>query len=304
MGAIKQLGYLGFAVSDLPRWEAYATTVLGLELSRRFVDGGFSLRHDDQEQRLFIRPGDAETQDDLDVLGFEAEDDEALASVASRLTAAGVAVEQARDTDAQARGVQRLLRFREPGGTACEFYVGPAAAATPFAREVVRGGFVAGAQGFGHLALRANDMQASERFFCDVLGAKLSDRIITRIGELDVRITFLHFNARHHSVALGAGLPKHLHHFMLQLNDLRDVGLAMDRMVDHGVRIVQTLGQHPNDKMISFYSETPSGFEVELGWGGRTITEGWQPETHGIWTEWGHRPPAMFARSGRAREAR
>jgi hypothetical protein len=116
---------------------------------------------------------------------------------------------------------------------------------------------------------------------------------------MDIRITFMHFNARHHSIALGAGLPKHLHHFMLQLNDMRDVGLALDRVVDHGVRVVQTLGQHPNDKMISFYSETPSGFEVELGWGGRTITEGWEPETHGIWTEWGHRPPAMQARSGR-----
>ena len=138
------------------------------------------------------------------------------------------------------------------------------------------------------------------RFFCDVLGAKLSDRIITRIGGAEVRITFLHFNERHHSIALGAGLPKHLHHFMLQLNDLRDLGRALDRVVDHGVRVVQTLGQHPNDKMISFYAETPSGFEVELGWGGRTITSDWQPETHAVWTEWGHRPPTMQARSGRA----
>ena len=102
------------------------------------------------------------------------------------------------------------------------------------------------------------------------------------------------------AIALGAGLPKHLHHFMLQLNDLRDLGRALDRVVDHGVRVVQTLGQHPNDKMISFYAETPSGFEVELGWGGRTITSDWQPETHAVWTEWGHRPPTMQARSGRA----
>ena len=166
--------------------------------------------------------------------------------------------------------------------------------------DVVRGGFVAGAQGFGHLALRARDMATSTRFFCDVLGARLSDRIITRIGDMDVHITFLHWNERHHSLALGEGLPKHIHHFMLQLRDVRDVGLALDRMVDHGVRVVQTLGQHPNDKMVSFYSETPSGFEVELGWGGRTITEGWLPETHGVWTEWGHRPPAQLARaSGR-----
>lgn len=307
MGGIVQLGYLGFVVSDLARWEAYATGVLGLQLARRFPDGGFSLRHDAQAERVFIRPpspGRRDEVDDLDVLGFEAEDDAAFDALAERLLAADADVEAAADADASARGVSRLLRFREPGGVRCELYVGPAQADSPFVSPVVRGGFVAGAQGFGHLALRAQEMQVSERFFCDVLGARLSDRIITRIGEQDISITFLHFNERHHSVALGEGLPKHLHHFMLQLNDLRDVGLALDRMVDHGVRIVQTLGQHPNDKMISFYSETPSGFEVELGWGGRTITAGWQPQTHGIWTEWGHRPPAMLARSGRSREAR
>ena len=301
MGGITQLGYVGFAVTDPARWEQYATQVLGLGVSRRFADGGFSLRHDDQEQRLFIRPG---TADDLDVLGFEAADLDAFVELAERLGVADARVEFGSEAEAQQRGVLRLLRFEEPGGLTCELYLGPVQASTPFASEVVRGGFVAGAQGFGHLALRARDMTVSTRFFCDVLGARLSDRIITRIGDMDVRITFLHFNERHHSLALGEGLPKHIHHFMLQLRDLRDVGLALDRMVDHGVRVVQTLGQHPNDKMISFYSETPSGFEVELGWGGRTITEGWQPETHGIWTEWGHRPPAMLARAGRSREAR
>lgn len=39
-------------------------------MSRRFADGGFSLRHDDQEQRLFIRLGTAIYY----VLGFEAAD--------------------------------------------------------------------------------------------------------------------------------------------------------------------------------------------------------------------------------------
>ena len=228
---------------------------------------------------------------------------DAFAALAERLAVADAHVVFASDAEASHRGVARLLRFQEPGGLTCELYVGPAMAPAPFTSHGVRGGFVAGAQGFGHVALRARDMAASTRFFCEVLGARLSDRIITRIGETEVNITFLHWNERHHSLALGEGLPKHIHHFMLQLRDLRDLGLALDRVVDHGVRLVQTLGQHPNDKMVSFYSETPSGFEVELGWGGRTITEGWLPETHGVWTEWGHRPPAALARaSGRRRE--
>jgi hypothetical protein len=36
-------------------------------------------------------------------------------------------------------------------------------------------------------------------------------------------------------------------------------------------RIATTLGRHSNDFMTSFYANTPSGFFVEYGWGGRSI---------------------------------
>ena len=51
-----------------------------------------------------------------------------------------------------------------------------------------------------------------------------------------------------------------------------DVGLAFDRALRGGVRITQTLGRHPNDRMFSFYAKTPSGFHFELGWGAVSYT--------------------------------
>src|SRR5262249_142415 len=43
-------------------------------------------------------------------------------------------------------------------------------------------------------------------------------------------------------------------------------------------RIGVTLGRHINDEVTSFYSNSPSGFMVEYGWGGRGIdVEQWQP---------------------------
>ena len=33
------------------------------------------------------------------------------------------------------------------------------------------------------------------------------------------------------------------------------------------------LGKHPNDEMVSFYSRSPSGFDVEFGFGGRLVDE-------------------------------
>ena len=291
MGDVTQLGYIGFQVSDLAAWEKYGTEIMGLEVSRRFGDGSFSLRMDGRESRIFLEPG---TADDLCVLGFEAADEEALERVVARLHAAGVEVREGDAAEASQRGVARLFFSREPGGTPIEIYVGAKVAEEPFTPEVYRSGFVAEEQGWGHLALRADDLMETERFFREFIGAGLSDRIVCEAGKLEIDITFLHLNARHHSLAFGLGLPKHVHHFMLQMRDFDDVGLAMDRVVDHGYEIIQTLGRHPNDRMIGFYAATPSGFQLEIGWGGRTITEGWEPETHSIWTEWGHRPPAML----------
>ncbi|MBW2629830.1 MAG: VOC family protein, partial [Deltaproteobacteria bacterium] len=101
---------------------------------------------------------------------------------------------------------------------------------TPFRRETVASGFVTGDQGVGHLALRANNIAATRSYFEQVLSFALSDHIrCTLPGDFKVDITFLHVNPRHHTVALGSGLPKHLHHFMLQMGSLDDVGAALDR---------------------------------------------------------------------------
>ena len=116
--------------------------------------------------------------------------------------------------EAKARGVEGFVRTFEPGGVAVELFYGPVIADTPFGREKVAAGFVTGEQGVGHLALRANNLAETRSYFEQVLSFGLSDHIrCTLPGDFKVDITFLHVNPRHHTVALGSGLPKHLHHF-------------------------------------------------------------------------------------------
>jgi len=50
------------------------------------------------------------------------------------------------------------------------------------------------------------------------------------------------------------------------------------------------LGRHTNDHMLSFYMRTPSGFEVEYGWGARTVDDAaWHVQRHQAPSIWGHR---------------
>ncbi|MFZ1862573.1 MAG: VOC family protein, partial [Polyangiales bacterium] len=247
------------------------TKVVGVERGAELGEGLIPYRTDERAARILLQEGPA---DDLIALGFEMTSEPALHGLAERIREAGHPVATLSSEQAKARGVSGSFRTVEPGGVAIELCHGPLAADTPFQRKLVKAGFITGEQGIGHLALRADDVARTRSYFEELLSFSLSDQIrCTLPGNFEVDVTFLHVNPRHHTVALGSGIPKHLHHFMLQMSSLDDVGAALDRAFSHEVRIVQGLGRHPNDQMVSFYCVTPSGFECELGWGGRTVDE-------------------------------
>ena len=63
----------------------------------------------------------------------------------------------------------------------------------------------------------------------------------------------------------------------------------MDRMAAHGVPQIATLGQHTNDKVTSFYMNSPSGFDIEFGYGGAVVD--WRQHITHEFTQvslWGH----------------
>lgn len=288
MSEVQQLGYVVFEVSDLERWEHFATHVLGLMLSARH-DNGFSLRNDEYKHRIIIREGDA---DDCVAVGLNVADEASAGQLRARLEAHGVATSDGSASLLKEREVDGMFTFVEPAGQNVEVFWGPAMADGPVVSTTVKGEFVAGELGFGHIVMRANKREESERFFCDVVGFILSDHIVLDIGGYKIDIAFTHINPRHHSVAFGEALPKRIHHFLIQVEDLDDVGQAYDRAVDSGVRITQTIGRHPNDRMVSFYAQSPSGFEFEYGWGARLVDdETWEPTTYDHISEWGHRRP-------------
>ena len=247
---------------------------------------------DGHAQRLFIVPGDA---DDLATIGWEVAHASALDAIAARLIEGGIPVMEGTPAEISARGVTRLIKYLDAGGIPSEIAVGPSLAAEPFQSAVVRSGFVADDRGLGHIVLSANSQKESVDFYTRLLGFRLSDRIVTTIHGYPVDIIFLHANSRHHSVALGERQRKRLHHFMLEARTMDEVGLAFDRTLASGLRIMQTLGRHPNDRMFSFYAKTPSGFQFEFGWGGREVDDAtWQPTTYDHISEWGHQPPQFL----------
>jgi 2,3-dihydroxybiphenyl 1,2-dioxygenase len=291
---VTQLGYLGLEVSDLARWERFATGILGLESGGADPDGTLFLRMDEHHHRFALRTG---PRDDIAYAGWQVRNEEALRAVAERLDAQGASVTWGSAAEARRRRVAALIRLHDPNGIATEVCCAPLIhPERPFRSPRDIAGFVASDLGLGHFVLAVDDYEASLRFYRDGLGLRVSDFADLDIGGTDAnRVAFFHCGPRHHSLAITQyAAPKRLHHFMLQVRQLRDVGTTYDLCRDERVPIRSELGCHPNDGMVSFYAQTPSGFQVEYGYGGREIDDAtWQVETYHVASVWGHRAPAV-----------
>ena len=288
MNKIVALGYLAVTAGDTDAWERFATSLLGLQLAQRRPDGTCVFRLDDYAYRFAVEPGSA---DDVAFIGWEVRDDVALDALASRLRAHGVAVTADTGALATDRCVQRLITFHDPDGTRHEAFTGPLLQPNdPFVSPRSIGPFVTGDQGLGHVVLVTGDLERQQRFFCEVIGFRLSDTIDAQTPSGPRSFTFLHCSRRHHSLAF-ARIPslKRLAHVMFQTSDLDDVGLTCDVAQRQGHAIVATLGRHTNDRMFSFYVRSPSGWEVEFGADAVTLDDGtWHVRRYDRTSVWGH----------------
>jgi 2,3-dihydroxybiphenyl 1,2-dioxygenase len=278
---IQALGYLVTGTDKLDDWMNFATRHLGMQM----VDRGGAVRAfrmDDRRQRLVV---DGAAATNMRAFGWEVADAAALDSLAGRLERAGVAVTREPASLAGQRFVHDLISFADPSGNRLEAFHGAAVADEPFRPGRMISGFRAGPLGMGHALMTVENIDTALAFYRDLLGFRISDYMRTPVCAY-----FLHVNARHHSIALAEAPHAGMHHLMMELFSLDDVGQGYDLALMNRERIVATLGRHSNDLMTSFYMHSPSDFLVEYGWGGRDVDDAvWKPEElTTLDSFWGH----------------
>lgn len=279
--SIVALGYLGIGGADLDEWRGFAGGLLGMQVAARDASG-LSMRMDERAQRLFVeRARDSGPC----VFGWEVADADALDALGARLEAAGVAVRAEPGSLADSRQVTALISFRDPLGNRLEAFHGAYTVGEAFEPGRAISGFRTGSLGLGHAVLVDPEVARALPFYRDVLRFGLSDYV-----RQPFNAWFMHVNPRHHSLALIESARSGLHHFMIEHWSLDDVGQGYDLALERPDGVGQTLGRHTNDFMTSFYANSPSGFLVEVGWGGRLVDPlNWQPVemTDGP-SLWGH----------------
>jgi 2,3-dihydroxybiphenyl 1,2-dioxygenase len=278
---LQALGYIGIRANRLDDWASYATRFLGMQLAEKSASS-LTFRMDDRKQRVIVN---ADADGGPGFFGWEAGNAAALDALGGRLERAGVAVERGSRALADARRVKDLVVFADPLGNRLEAFCGPEIASEPFRPGRSISGFRTGPLGMGHAVLTVERLDAVLPFYQDILGFRLSDYILKPF-----KAYFLHVNPRHHSLAFIETGTNGMHHMMVELFSLDDVGQGYDVALTDPDSIGSTFGRHTNDHMTSFYSWSPSGFMVEYGWGGRLVEPGnWRAEEYTVGPSlWGH----------------
>jgi 2,3-dihydroxybiphenyl 1,2-dioxygenase len=278
---LQALGYAGFGSAALDDWRQFGTGLVGLQAVER-SSSLLAFRMDSRKQRIVI---DRSMPEGARFFGWEVADAAALDLLAARLEQAEIDVIAEPQTSADNRRVRGLISFHDPAGNRLEAFYGPEIDDTPFSPGRSISGFRTGPLGLGHAVLTVENIDAVMPFYVDLLGFGLSDYM-----QKPFRAYFFHINARHHSLALIETGRNGMHHLMVELFSLDDVGQSYDVALSQADRIGVTLGRHTNDLMTSFYAKTPSSFMVECGWGGREIEPStWRPfELQDGPSLWGH----------------
>ena len=249
-------------------------------------------RLDDNECRFLLRRGPAE---DVTALGWQLDDHDTFDEIVTRVTKHGVPITEGTAEEAALRGVERLVRFPGPNGLAQEVFTRARPGAAPL-EMATGGGFVTGESGMGHVAVTSKKPHQVRGYYNTVFDARLSDYIDETISGVKFKIRFLRVNERHHSVAIAAvnRLPinpirTRVQHVNVQVADLDDMTGSYQRVKELGFDMALGVGQHTNDKELSYYAMTPSGFEWEVGWNPIVVDETtWEPTTHQGISIWGH----------------
>ncbi|KJK19765.1 biphenyl 2,3-dioxygenase [Burkholderiaceae bacterium 16] len=270
---IRALGYIVVESTDTERWRHYGEQVLGMACTNA-PHGALYLKMDERDYRYLIVPG---KQDRYLASGWELAGEAAFNHALATLRAANVEVTHASETERIQRRAQAVAWFTDPSGNRHEIFWGMRSDFLRFVSPIGVSRFVTDPLGAGHSVLPAPDFDETYAFLRDVMGFGLSDifraRFTTDTAEPEKRIHFLHCgNGRHHSLAIfEAPAPSGCIHVMAEVQDMMEVGRALDRAQQHGVVLSATLGQHCNDRVVSFYMKTPGGFDLEYGYGGLVV---------------------------------
>jgi 2,3-dihydroxy-p-cumate/2,3-dihydroxybenzoate 3,4-dioxygenase len=251
---LKDIRYVRLGTRNLDEALRYATRILGLEPVGRDGDALYFRGHTCDHTLVYFK-GDPRDH----TAGFEVETQAELDAAGAQLEALGHAVKWGTPDGCAQRRVDAYISFRDPSGNAIDLVLRPHHSGRRFfpTRD-------AGITSFSHIGLRTTDAVRDEKFWTEVLSARVSDRIGTA--------PLLRIDEVHHKIALFPSTYPGVQHINHQVEGIDDIMRSWYFLKEQNVRIVFGPGRHPTSGAMFLYFEGPDGMVYEYSSGVRLIT--------------------------------
>ncbi|HCN70477.1 MAG TPA: glyoxalase/bleomycin resistance/extradiol dioxygenase family protein [Pusillimonas sp.] len=250
---LHDIRYVRLGTSDLDAAIKYSTDLLGLEVASR-ENKSVYFRSDSRDHTLCYFEGDPADH----TVAFEVDTLEELQSAAQFLEGRGFRVHVGTAMECEQRRVREFINFKDPSGNSVDLVYEPHHSGRRYfpTRD-------AGITGFSHIGLRTVNARRDERFWTDLMGARVSDRIgdapLLRIDEV------------HHKIALFPSTYPGVQHINHQVESIDDVMRAYYILKERNIPIRFGPGRHPTSGAMFLYFEGPHGMVYEYSTGVRLI---------------------------------
>jgi catechol 2,3-dioxygenase-like lactoylglutathione lyase family enzyme len=241
---IRKIAHGSYEVPDPQQQAEYYTDILGLTLIAK--DGNtIYLANTIDHHSIVLYRGAAPR---CVRIGFQIGPDDDLDAFERQTAAHGI--KTTRKSDA-APTISDMLTFEDLKGTLIEVFTRPEPRPTDFQRN----GIVPNK--LGHIAFHVTDAEAATKFYCDILGFRVSDWIADFFS-------FLRCGTDHHTINfLKTGSERHFH-TAFELRDWSHLQRSCDFLSLNGYKLLWGPGRHGPGHNLFAYHRSPAGLITEL----------------------------------------
>jgi catechol 2,3-dioxygenase-like lactoylglutathione lyase family enzyme len=227
------------------------------------------------DRMLIFSPGPAKT---LLSAGYAVEDPQVLAALNGRLIRAGITPEAVSSNFFEADAVT----FRDPDGNRMCF-------GRPLSRKASAETLPARLQ---HVVVASTDAERMTKFYTDVVGMRISDRVLDEQGQL--RTAFMRTNDEHHSLAVFQADSCRLDHHCYETTNWNLIRDWADHFSEEGAMVKWGPGRHGPGNNLFVFIHDPDDNWVEISAELVTVPErqpaGIWPHTERSLNLWGRAP--------------
>ena len=241
---VKRLRHVSFASQNVEAQLDYYQSIIGLAVIGR-DDRRIILGTESDELTLVLEHGAASR---LTAIAYEVAPGLDLSDLQKSLASLHITSEIRSDT---APGIPKTLVFNDPDELQIELF-----SRWDFCKPVepIRGLAVAK---LGHVALYTPDPERAAKFFGDILGFRVSDRI-------EENFVFLRCGPEHHAMNFARGTEARIHHLAFELRDASHMHQACDLLGRNKFQILWGPVRHGPGHNVAVYHHNPDRHLIEL----------------------------------------